>query len=76
MSFISRLKSLYRNLLDARRYAKSACRVIDLIVTEINKSNASAELKAQAVSLQTAAHALCAAIETYINDLPGNAAEE
>lgn len=69
MSYIGTIKRLYRNLRDGLRWAHKACRASDFIVREILDSNASDELKAQAEAFQTAANALCAAIQAYIDSL-------
>lgn len=72
MSFISTIRALYRNLRDGLRYAHLACRLAARINTEIQASNASDGLKAQAAAFVVSADALCAAIAAYIDGLPGN----
>lgn len=72
MTFISSIKSLYKNLKDGLRWAHHACRIATHINSEIQASNADDTLKTQASNFLTSANALCAAIEAYIDSLPGN----
>lgn len=72
MSFIGELKRLYRNLLDALRWAHVACKVSVRINAEIQASNASDGLKAQSAAFVAAATALCDAIQEFKDSLPGN----
>lgn len=72
MSYISTLKKLYRNLLDALHYAHHACRIAERINAEIQGSNASDALKTQSANFVTAATSLCDAIQDFRDSLPGN----
>jgi hypothetical protein len=69
MSFISNIRKLYRNLLDALRLAHIACRAAARINTELQNSNASPEIKAQGAAFLTSANALCEAIQDYKDSL-------
>jgi hypothetical protein len=72
MTFLSTIKTLYRNLRDGLHYAHLACRLAARINAELQASNASDELKTQGANFLTAADDLCAAIQSYIDSLPGN----
>lgn len=72
MSFLSTIRSLYKNLKDALRWAHHACKIAGYINNELQASNASDALKAQGAAFLTSANALCDAIQAYIDGLPGN----
>lgn len=72
MSFLTTIKRLYKNLRDGLRWAHIACRAAQKINDELQASNASDALKAQAAAFIVSANALCSAIEAYIDSLPGN----
>jgi len=72
MTFLSEIRRLYRNLLDALRWANIACRAAAKINAEIQASNADAALKASCAAFLTSADALCASIQAYKDNLPGN----
>lgn len=73
MSYLSYIAKLFKNLRDALRLAHLACKLAARINTEIQNSNASDAIKTQAAAFLGSANALCSAIETYKNNLPGEA---
>jgi hypothetical protein len=71
MSYLGYVARLFRNLLDAIRWAKRGCQAIERVNTEVQNSNASDALKAQSLAVKTAMEELCAALELYREELPG-----
>ena len=71
MSYVGYVRKLFRNLLDAIRWAKAGCRAIARVNTEVQNSNASDALKAQAAAVKTAMDELCTALEVFKDELPG-----
>ena len=71
MSYVGYVRKLFRNLLDAIRWAKIACRALARVNTEVQNSNASDTLKAQAAAVAAAAEELCTALEVFKDELPG-----
>ena len=72
MSYISAIKALYKNLLDALHWAKIACRAADRVNAEVQGSNASDALKATVAAWHAATLAACQAIQDFKDGLPGN----
>lgn len=73
MSYLSYIARLFKNLRDALHLSHLACKLAVRINAEIQDSNASDGIKAQAAAFLGYANALCEAIETYKNNLPGEA---
>ena len=69
MGFLSNIKRLYKNLRDGLHWAHVACRAAEKINAEIQASNATDEIKAQAADFLEVATALCDAIAAYISAL-------
>lgn len=72
MSYISVIRALYRNLLDALRWVHIACRAADRVNAEVQASNASDGIKAAVLAWKNATHVICDQIQAYKDDLPGN----
>ena len=70
MSYLSYIRKVFKNLLDALHYAKIACRVCTRLDAEIQTSNASSGLKAASTATLASVVALCASIQAYLDSLP------
>lgn len=72
MSFLTRVRSLYKNLKDSLHWARLACKIVAKCKAEIDASNADDGVKLLVQQLVNQANNVCEAIENTINNLPGN----
>lgn len=72
MSYISVALKVYRALIRGLHYAHALCHLATRVNSYVQRSNASDALKAQSTALLASTNAFCTALQTFVDDLPGN----